>query len=341
MTFQSQIKSCPFTAMEASIGNTPAMKLQITYQGTPMTIFAKAEMYNYTGSIKDRMALNIFRSAYASGHLRPGQPIAEATSGNAGIAVAALGSALGHPVVIYMPDWMSVERQQILKSYGAQLRLVSKEEGGFLGAIAAANTLGKEEGYFLPQQFSNEANCEAHYKGTVSELWKQMQQLGETPTAFVAGVGTGGTIMGALKYLREKDADIAVHPVEPAESPTMSTGHKVGAHRMQGISDEFIPDLVKLDQLDEIIAVQDGDAIIMAQRISREFGLGVGISSGGNLLAAVKAATMQGSTGPIGTVFCDNNMKYLSTDLMREEPVKDGYLSSEIELVSIDVIPCC
>lgn len=326
--------------MEASIGRTPAMKLQLSYRGTPMTVFAKAEMYNFTGSIKDRMALNIFRSAYASGDLKPGQPIAEATSGNAGIAVAALGSALGHPVIIYMPDWMSVERQQILKSYGAELRLVSKEEGGFLGSIAAANALGKDEGYFLPQQFSNEANCEAHYQGTVSELWNQMQRLGEAPTAFVAGVGTGGTIMGALKYLREKDASIAVHPVEPAESPTMSTGHKVGAHRMQGISDEFIPDLVKLDQLDDIIAVHDGDAIIMAQRISREFGLGVGISSGGNLLAAVKAATMQGSTGPIGTVFCDNNMKYLSTDLMREEPVKDGYLSPDIELVSIEVIPC-
>lgn len=332
--------ACRFAPIAAAIGRTPMAHFSLRYEGRPIQILAKAEMFNLSGSIKDRMALNIMRCAYASGALVPGQPIAEATSGNAGIAVAAIGAALGHKVIIYMPDWMSIERKQLLMSYGAEVRLVSREDGGFLGSIAAAEKLGEEEGYFLPRQFRNEDNCSAHEQTTLPELWEQAAMLGLQPTGFVAGVGTGGTIMGAARFLRRQTGKMAVHPVEPASSPTLSTGHKVGQHRMQGISDEFIPDIVKLDELDAVIAVDDGDAILMAQRINREFGMGVGISSGGNFLAAVKAAQMQGSSPIIGTILCDNHMKYLSTDLMREEPLRDDYLTPRIELVSMDIIAC-
>ena len=331
---------CPFGAIESAIGLTPMAHITLRYRGRLIEVCAKAEMFNFTGSIKDRMALNILRRAYASGALQPGQPIAEATSGNAGIAIAALGSALGHRVTIFMPDWMSVERRQLLASYGAKVVPVSREEGGFLGSIAAAERLGADEGYFLPQQFCNEDNCAAHEHHTLPELWEQMALCRARPTGFVAGVGTGGTVMGAARFFARQNPALAVHPVEPASSPTLSTGHKVGQHRMQGISDEFIPEIVKLDQLASVIAVDDGDAILMAQRIGRELGLGVGISSGGNLLAAVKAAEMQRGDPVIATVFCDGNMKYLSTDLMRKEPVRENYLTPDIEFVSMDMVPC-
>lgn len=336
--FAQPASPCPFARIEAAVGNTPLAHISLTWRGLPVEIFAKAEMYNLSGSIKDRMALGILRSAYGSGALRPGQPIAEATSGNAGIAIAAIGGALGHPVVIYMPDWMSVERRQLIASYGAEVRLVSREDGGFLGSIAAAERLGAEEGYFLPRQFCNDDNCRAHEAGTLPELWAQMEHLGARPDAFVAGVGTGGTVMGAARFLRAQDPHIAVHPVEPASSPTLSTGHKVGHHRMQGISDEFIPEIVKLDALSEIIAVDDGDAILMAQRLGRELGLGVGISSGGNIVAAVKAAALLGSAARVGTVLADSHMKYLSTDLVRQEPVRPGYLTPEIVLEECAIV---
>lgn len=303
-----------------------------------MTVFTKLEMFSLSGSIKDRMALGILRAAYAKGTLQPGQPIVEATSGNAGIAFASLGGALGHPVVIFMPDWMSMERRQLLASYGAQLRLVSHEAGGFLGAIAAAEAHADAIGGFLPRQFENADNSAAHAQGTLPELWAQMEAAGCRPAAFVAGVGTGGTIMGAACYLHRIDRHIAVHPVEPAESPTLTNGHKVGRHRMQGISDEFVPDLVKLDRLDPVISVNDGDAILMAQRLGRELGLGVGISSGGNLLAAVRAAEGCSGEPAVGTVFADSNLRYLSTDLVRDEPSRPGYLSAEIELDGMEIV---
>ena len=334
----------PFAGVAAAIGNTPMARIALRHRDRRVTIFAKAEMYNLSGSIKDRMALNILRRAYASGALAPGQPIAEATSGNAGIAVAAIGSALGHPVTISMPDWMSVERRQLIASYGAEIRLVSREEGGFLGAIEAAEKLAAQQGCFLPRQFSNRDNCGAHEHHTLPELWRQIGQVGARVDAFVAGVGTGGTVMGAARYLACHDPAVAVHPVEPASSPTLSTGHKVGQHRMQGISDEFIPDIVELDRLAPVIAVDDGDAILMAQKVARETGLGVGISSGGNIVAALKAAQRIGdATGAaecaVATVLCDSHMKYLSTDLMREEPVRDGYLTPHTDMLSLDIIP--
>lgn len=190
---------------------------------------------------------------------------------------------------------------------------------------------------FLPCQFSNEGNIEAHQSTTGKEIWWQMNDNGIVPGAFIAGVGTGGTVMGVGSYLKSMNPSIKVYPLEPAESPTLSTGHKVGSHRIQGISDEFIPEIVKLDQLDEVVEVSDGDSIIMAQRLASELGLAVGISSGANFIGAVKIQNKLGNNVPVVTTFSDSNKKYLSTDLMRDEPVKPGYLSSEIELLEYRV----
>ncbi|WIV11610.1 PLP-dependent cysteine synthase family protein [Proteiniborus sp. MB09-C3] len=322
--------------LSGMVGNTPLLEIKLKYKNEERTIYAKAEHYNLTGSIKDRMALHILKKSYELGRLKPEDTIVEATSGNTGIAFSAIGRALGHRVTIFMPDWMSQERINLMKSYGADVQLVSKEEGGFLGSIDKADELAeKNANVFLPHQFSNTDNCEAHYRTTGPEIWHQLQEIGIKPDGMVAGVGTGGTIMGAGGYLKEKNPDIKLFPLEPANSPTLSTGHQVGKHRIQGISDEFIPSIVKLEKLDDIIHVDDGDSIIMAQKLAARLGLGVGISSGANLLGAIIAQNKLGKDSVIVTVFSDDNKKYLSTDLMREEPVKEGFLSPDIELLSV------
>ena len=322
------------------VGNTPLLAVDfIVGRGRPRRVYAKAESLNLTGSIKDRMALHILRRAIESGELKPGGMIVEATSGNTGISFCAVGRALGHPVTIFMPDWMSPERIALLRSFGATVRLVSKEEGGFLGSISLAEEYAATTpGAFLPRQFANEQNSEAHFLSTGPEIWQQLGHQGLDADAFVAGVGTGGTIMGAGSYLRRLRPSIKLHPVEPANSPTLSTGHRVGKHRIQGISDEFIPAIVQLDQLDRVIAVDDGDAILMAQKLASELGLAVGISSGANFLAAVEAQDALDPEGVVATVFPDSNKKYLSTDLLRAEPVKPGYRSSSIRLLGFRAI---
>jgi len=329
------------------VGNSPLLTIACRYRGQPRTIYAKAENLNMTGSIKDRMALHILGRGYARGVLRPGAPIVEATSGNTGISMAGIGRALGHPVTIFMPDWMSQERKDLIRSLGATIQLVSKEAGGFLGAIARAEAFAAaQRGAFLPRQFSNEDNSAAHAETTGPEIWWQLRHHGLTPDAFVAGVGTGGTIMGTGRFLREMRPEIRLHPLEPASSPTLTTGHKVGKHRIQGISDEFIPPIVDLEFLDEIVAVDDGDSILMAQKLAAQIGIGVGISSGANFLGALKVLESRGGDGVVVTVLPDDNKKYLSTDLLRDEPVRDGYLSPEVELLGFGVLKrvcrtCC
>jgi len=322
------------------IGNTPLLAIEFEYRGRPRVIYAKCEQMNLTGSIKDRMALHILRKAYETGQLLPDDRIVEASSGNSGISFAALGRALGHPVTIFMPDWMSDERKHLLASYGAHVAPVTREQGGVLGALKMAEQMAERLPHvFLPCQFSNQANCEDHEVATGPEIWFQLQDVGLEPQAFVAGVGTGGTVMGVGKFLRSQVPAIKIHPVEPAESPTLSTGRKTGKHRVQGITDEFIPAIVDLTQLDEIIAVSDGDSILMAQKLAARLGLGVGISSGLNFLAAVRAQEMLGEDAVVVTVFADDNKKYLSTDLLREEPVLPDFLSPEIQLTGIRALP--
>jgi cysteine synthase len=321
-----------FQGLQRLIGNTPLLALDLIYKGKPRVIYAKQESLNLTGSIKDRMALYIIEHAYREGRLVPGQRIAEATSGNTGISFAAIGRALHHPVTIFMPDWMSAERMSLIASFGASVVPISREEGGFLGSICRSEELALDDPtVFLPRQFANDANVHAHQLTTGPEIWMQLNSAGLVPDAFVAGVGTGGTVMGVGKYLRRLRPSVRVHPLEPAESPTLSTGHKVGHHRIQGVSDEFIPSIVKLDELDSIVSVHDGDAILMAQLLAQN-GLAVGISSGANLLGALIVQDALDADAVVVTVFPDSNKKYLSTDLLRTEPVREEYLSPSIEV---------
>lgn len=333
------VPTSKFRALSRLVGNTPLISIHFRYHGVHRILFAKSEYLNLTGSIKDRMAVRILQKAYAEGKIAPGQTIAEATSGNTGISFSAIGRMLGHPVKIFMPDWMSQERVHLIRSYGAEVVAVSKGDGGFLGSIRMCEEFAASRNdVFLPRQFSNPANSESHEETTGPEIWSQLLSVGKRPQAFVAGVGTGGTIMGVGRFLRQRDSSIRLHPVEPAESPTLTTGCKVGNHRIQGISDEFVPEILNLKELDEVIAVPDGDAILMAQKLATNLGLAVGISSGANFLAALKAQNKLSPDAAVVTVFCDDNKKYLSTALMSEEPVKPGYLSPEIELLGLGTV---
>jgi cysteine synthase len=321
------------------IGNTPLLAINCLYRGEKRTIYAKAEYFNFTGSIKDRMALHILEQAYLDGKIKPGDMIVEATSGNTGIAFSAIGRALGHPVTIFMPNWMSQERINLIKSFGAKIVSISKQEGGFIGSIKRSEEFAHSiPNTFLPQQFANQNNCRAHYKSTGPEIWQQLISQQVKPDAFIAGVGTGGTIMGVGKFLREKDPNIKLYPLEPKSSPTLSTGHQVGEHRIQGISDEFIPEIVDLRFLDKVVCVDDGDAIIMAKKLAAQLGIGVGISSGANFLGALQAQNELGRDKTVVTIFSDDNKKYLSTDLFRDEPIKSDFMSSEIELLDFRAI---
>jgi cysteine synthase A len=327
-------------ALEQLIGNTPLLAIDLLFDGQPLRLYAKMESKNFTGSIKDRMAFHILDAAYRRGEVQPGDTIVEATSGNTGISFAAVGRAMGHPVRIYMPDWMSRERVLVIQSMGATIVPVSQAEGGFRGAIREAEEFAGDgsAAVFHPRQFESLANIEAHYQTTGPEVVRQLRALGVTPTGFVAGVGTGGTVMGIGKYLREHLPGAKVHPLEPANSPTLRTGNKVGKHRIQGISDEFVPPIVDLRALDEIVDVWDGDAILMAQRLAAQLGLAVGISSGANFIGALKVAREQGVDAVVATVFADSNKKYLSTDLCSDEEMKDHYLTRHVELTSFEVV---
>ena len=330
MGYNSRIRG-----LSSLIGNTPLLAIDFVFRNEKRRIYAKAENLNMTGSIKDRMAFHIIERGYERENLKEDDLIIEATSGNTGIAFASIGRALGHPVTIFMPDWMSEERINLISSLGAEIILISKDEGGFVGSINRAEELAEStEKSFLPRQFSNDDNIEAHYKTTGPEIWWQLRFHGLYPDALVAGVGTGGTIMGTGSYLKDQHPSIKLHPLEPANSPTLSTGHKVGKHRIQGISDEFIPPILNLETLDEIISVDDGDAIIMAQKLAMELGIGVGISSGANFLGALQVQEQLGKDATVVTVFPDDNKKYLSTGLLKDEPKQVDFVAPQIELLS-------
>ncbi len=324
-----------FDNIKNMIGNTPLLEIIFDYKGSERRIFAKAEYYNLSGSIKDRISYYIMKKAYETGTINPSDTVCEATSGNTGIAFSAMAAYLGHPTVIFMPDWMSTERINLMKSYGARVELVSREEGGFLGSIAKSEELAKQGGVFLPGQFSNEDNVIAHIGTTGAEILAQLEGLGRRPEGVVAGVGTGGTIMGLGKAFKAVNPDCKACPLEPLNSPTLSTGYKVGHHRIAGISDEFIPSICKLNELDEVVSVDDIDSIIMAQKLSRELGIGVGISSGANLIGSIMLQDSLGADSTVVTVFADDNKKYLSTDYAKEWEKKEEYISSQITLKGV------
>ncbi|MCC6407378.1 MAG: PLP-dependent cysteine synthase family protein [Planctomycetes bacterium] len=324
----------------ALVGDTPMLAVRVRVDGRELSIYAKLESENFTGSIKDRMALHMLEHAYARGSIDAGDTIVEVSSGNTGISFAALGRALGHPVRIYMPSWMSPERRSLIASFGAEIIDVTKEEGGFVGAITLADAFARaNDSAFRPQQFANRWNSDAHRVTTGREILTQLASRGLVPDAFVAGVGTGGTVMGVGAALRAHAKHCAIHPLEPANSPTLRTGSKDGQHRIQGISDEFIPPIVDLASLDSIVDVWDGDSILMAQKLATSLGLAVGISSGANFLGALQLALAREGDPVVVTVFPDSNKKYLSTDLLRKEPERDGYLAPRVELLDFRAIP--
>ena len=240
------------------------LAIEFLRRGSKRRIYAKSEQLNMTGSIKDCMAYYILRHAYQDGSIAAGHTIVEATSGNTGLSFAAQGRALGHPVTTVMPGW-SRERKELLRSLGATVVPVSRDEGGFLGSVAKAEEMAHtRDGFFLPHQFSNCANAEAHQCSASPEIWWQLRQQGVASDAFVAGVGTGGTLMGVGPTFASATRPSAYIRLQHLESPTLTAGHEVGSHRIQGISDEFIPAIVKLDKLDKIVSVSDGDSILMA-----------------------------------------------------------------------------
>jgi cysteine synthase A len=328
-----------FKELESLVGNTPLLEITLRYKGKNRKIYAKAEYYNYTGSIKDRIALHILKEAYKSGTINRDSVIAEATSGNTGLAFCGIGRFLGHEVKIFMPEWMSEERKILVKNFGAELRLVTEEEGGFEGSIKLADEEAGEKGnYFLPHQFSNERNPEAHYFSTAPELEKQMLKFGKTPDFFVAGVGTGGTIMGINRYFKERNKNFKSFPVEPSTSAVLSGSKDLKMHKILGIGDGTIPEIVRTNELATPITVNEDDAIIVSQMIAKAFGLGIGISSGANILGVIKAQNIVGDGSAFTTVFADDNKKYLTTDYSKELEIKDDYLCKDIEFLDLRAV---
>ena len=311
------------------IGNTPIVKIKIRYKDKIVNVFSKLEYYNYSGSIKDRLAYYIINESYKNKSLKKGMPIIEATSGNTGIAFSALGSYYNHPIHIFMPDWVSKERINIMKMYGAKVYLVSKEDGGFKEAIRRADQLAREIGGFRPDQFNNTMNVDAHYSSTGLEIVNGINSI----NGFVSGIGTGGTLMGIGKRIKEKFPKSRIIALEPKQLPILSKGISTGSHKIEGIGDDFIPKIVDKSLIDEVIEIDDEDAINMSRILSRKFGLGVGISSGANLLAAA----ISGNDGDnIVTVFADDSKKYLSTDLRKKINKNNNLISNNIEILSIE-----
>ena len=314
-----------------SIGRTPLVELQRVTQGCGARVLAKIEGRNPAYSVKCRIGAAMIWQAEQDGLLGPGKELIEPTSGNTGIALAFVAASRGIPLTLTMPETMSLERRKLLTAYGAKL-LLTEGRKGMPGAIGAARELADSDPdrYVLLQQFANPANPNIHHDTTGPEIWDDTEGRVDV---LVAGVGTGGTIMGVGRALRALRPEVRLHPLEPANSPTLSTGHKVGKHRIQGISDEFIPAICRLADLDRVISVDDGDAILMARKLAAELGLGVGISSGANFLGALLVQDDLGPDAVVATVFPDDNKKYLSTDLLQDEPVRDGFLAPEVELL--------
>ncbi len=311
--------------MKNLIGNTPLIKIKYKYNNEIRNVYAKLEYYNLTGSIKDRMAYYIITEAYKNNLLAKNQPIIEATSGNTGISLSAIGAYFSNPVYIFMPDWVSKERKQIMEKYGAKVNLISKEEGGFLECIKRADNLAKQLNGFRPNQFSNKLNEEINYKTTAQEIIDKEINI----EAFVSGVGTGGTLMGIGKKLKEKNENTKIIAIEPENLPLISQGKVKGNHKIEGIGDDFIPDLLDKNIIDKVILINDEDAINMSNLLTKKLGIGVGITSGANFLGAVLS-----KLDNVVTVFPDDLKKYLSVQCKNTEDL----ISNQIELIDYEIV---
>lgn len=310
------------------IGNTPLIKIKYEYNGQIKNIYTKLEFYNLSGSIKDRVAYYMINKAKEKGILKENMPIIEATSGNTGIALSALAAYYKHPIYIFMPDWVSTERVKIMEMYGAHVILISKEQGGFKECIKKAKELSKEINGFYINQFSNNDNVLAHYETTGKEIVNKIKVDG-----FITGIGTGGTLVGISKKLKEIN-NAKIYAIEPKNMSLIKTG-TLGTHKIEGIGDEFIPDIVDLNIIDDIILISDEDAIKMSQKLAQNLGIGVGISSGANMIGAV--LMHEKISGNIVTVFPDDLKKYITTDLSKE--IKENNLiADKITLLDFEII---
>ena len=292
------------------IGNTPLVPIRRLTPSADVRIWAKLEMMNPGGSVKDRIALAMVEAAELDGSLKPGSTIVEPTSGNTGIGLALVGSVKGYPVVLTMPESMSIERRKLLLGYGAELVLTPAAEG-MRGAIACAEQMADQQGYFMPQQFQNPANPQVHRLTTGPEI---LQHCPEAIDYFVAGVGTGGTITGAGEVLKTAYPNLKIVAVEPADSAVLSGGEP-GSHKIQGIGAGFVPQVLNTDLLDEIITVENELAFETARQLAKVEGLMVGISSGAAMAAALKVAARIDRAATIVTLFPSSGERYLSTAL--------------------------
>lgn len=298
------------------IGNTPLLELTHIEKklGLKARVLAKVEYFNTTGSVKDRIAKAMIEDAEKSGKLTAGSTIIEPTSGNTGIGIASVGTAKGYKVIIVMPETMSVERRQLIKAYGAEIVLTEGSKG-MKGAIARADELAKETGGIVLGQFVNPANPQAHYETTGPEIWNDTD--GEVDV-FVAGVGTGGTVTGVGKYLKEKKESVKIVAVEPSSSPVLSQG-VAGAHKIQGIGAGFVPSILDTSVYDEVFPVTNEDAFAVGKMIGKEEGILVGISSGASLYCGIALAKREENAGKtIVVLLPDSGDRYLSTPLFNE-----------------------
>jgi len=299
-----------YDSIYESIGKTPLVKIKNLIDDDMADIYVKVEAFNPGGSVKDRPALYMIKDAEEKGILKPKGTIIEPTSGNTGIALSMIGVAKGYKVIIVMPDTMSIERRKLMEAYGAQL-ILTEGKYGMQGAVDKAVELKEKYGYFMPNQFENPANVKAHYETTAVEI---LEDIGGSFDAFVAGVGTGGTVSGVGKRLKEVNPKALVVAVEPKKSPLLSEG-KAGSHKIQGIGANFIPAILDRSILDEVITVEDEDAIAQSRKLGVSEGIFCGISSGANMFAAIQIAKRLGKGKKVVTVLPDTGERYLSTAL--------------------------
>lgn len=303
------------SSITEAFGRTPLVRLNSVTDGAGATVLAKLEFYNPSSSVKDRLGIAIIDAAEKSGALQPGGTIVEGTSGNTGIALAMVGAARGYTVVLAMPESMSIERRKLLKAYGAELVLTPPAEG-MKGAVSRAEQVAAERpGAILAKQFANEANPAIHYATTGPEVWEDTDGAVDI---FVSGVGTGGTITGAGRFLKEQKAGLTVVAVEPAESPILNGGAP-GPHKIQGIGPNFVPDVLDRTVYDEVIDVNIAQSVAMARRLAAEEGILAGISSGATVHAALELAKRPENAGKtIVVIVASSGERYLSTVLYED-----------------------
>lgn len=311
---------------------TPLIKIKYKYNNIENYLYVKLESYNITGSIKDRAIKYMIEDAYSNNLLKEGDEIVEVTSGNTGISLASIAHNYNNSVHIFMPDWVSVERLKLIKMYGARVTLFSKDSGGFISARKNAYKYALENNAYYIDQFNNLSNVKAHYDTTAIEILNKVNNI----SGIVSGIGTGGTLMGIGKRFKEFNKNIKIIALEPEGYALLSNKKINYSHKIEGIGDDFIPNIVDKNLIDEIVLVNDMDSINMSKKIASNLGIGVGISSGANFIASV--LSNDNGDNKIVTVFADDNKKYLSTDLSGNIDNNKGFISNKIELLGYEFV---